>query len=72
MTSRYHTTLDHKNASRRWRKQLCAYCKQPFLGRGGTVTYCSVQCSVGARQERRLTKQRAAAKRGADGHETRD
>jgi hypothetical protein len=64
MTSRYRTTLDDKNASRRWRKQLCAYCKQPFLGRGGTVAYCSVQCSAQARKERHLAKQRAAAKRG--------
>jgi hypothetical protein len=59
MTSR--TTLDEKNVSRRWRKQLCPYCKQPFLGRGGVVAYCSAQCAADA--HKLATRLRRNAKR---------
>jgi hypothetical protein len=55
MTSRNRTTLDDKNVSRRWRKQLCPYCNQPFLGRGGAVIYCSSRCAATARYKRRVT-----------------
>jgi hypothetical protein len=56
MTSRNRTALDDKNVSRRWRKQLCPYCKQSFLGRGGAVTYCSARCASAARYKRRVTR----------------
>jgi hypothetical protein len=65
MTSR--TTLDDKNVSRRWRKQLCPYCKQPFLGRGGVVAYCTAQCAADphklATRLRRNAKRRSSVMR---------
>ena len=63
MTSRNRTTLDDKNVSRRWRKQLCPYCEQPFLGRGGAVTYCSSRCAATARYKRRITRLKREAER---------
>jgi|KBSSwiStaDraftv2_1062776.scaffolds.fasta_scaffold1872817_2 hypothetical protein len=58
MTSRYRTSLDDKKASRLWRKQSRAYCKQPFLGRGGRVAYCSVECLAEARKRRQAERRK--------------
>ncbi len=46
MVSRYRTTLDDEKATRRWRKLMCAYCKQPFLWarRHGGLLLSEVRC----------------------------
>jgi len=63
MTKPYRIEIDAAADYPLYHRKRCSHCNRPFLGRGGSVWFCSTECQQAARAERRREKHQAEIKR---------